>query len=73
MSPVDSSSLTAAPDAEVAAARKSTGIAIVLLVLMTAVVVSVTEVPSPWLQILACSPVVPALAYFAWASSRRSR
>ena len=63
--------VTTTDDGTLDAARKSTGIAIVLLVLMTAVIVSVTDVPSPWLQILACSPVIPALAYFGYAASRR--
>jgi hypothetical protein len=56
---------------DLAAARKTTGITIMLLVLLTAAIVSVTDVPSPWLQILACSPVVPALMYFVYASRGR--
>lgn len=55
---------------DLAAARKMTGITIVLLVVMIATIVSVTDVSSPWLQILACSPAVPALMYFAYAAKR---
>lgn len=54
------------------AARKTTGIAIVLLVIFTAIIVSTTDVSSPLLQVLAFSPIVPALAYFAYAAKQRS-
>jgi hypothetical protein len=56
---------------DMSAARQLCGIAIILCVVMTAVIVTQMDVSTPWLQILACSPVVPAFAYFAYAASKR--
>ena len=56
---------------DMSGARQTTGIAIILCVIMTAVIVTQIDVSTPWLQILAFSPVVPALAYFAYAARSR--
>lgn len=53
-------------------ARKLTGISIVLLVIFVAIIVSSIDVSGPLVAILACSPIIPAVAYFAYAFKRRS-